>query len=57
MNEYEISDLLISNRILEQQQYALLQSQLEILSGSFEMFMTILFGYLIAAHFIGAKLS
>jgi hypothetical protein len=57
MTEYEVADLAFSKTMELQGLGALFQAQLDSAGGIIQQFMTVLFGYLVAAHFIGADLS
>ncbi len=50
MTQYETADL-------APQQYALLQAQQAVIAGSLERIMFSIFGYMVAAHFIGRSMS
>ena len=57
MTEYEVADLVFSRTMEVQGLGALFQAQLDSSGELIQQFMTVLFGYLVAAHFIGADLS
>ena len=57
MTEYELVDLALSTQALFYQQGQVAQTHAELLMGGLQNFMTILFGYLFVAYFIGAKLT
>ena len=57
MTEYEIADLAVSTQGLFWQQVQALQGSFQNVLTIVERFMTVLFGYLIVAYFIGAKLT
>lgn len=57
MTEYEVADLAFSRTMQVQGLGALFQAQLDAAGDIIQQFMTVLFGYLVAAHFIGANLS
>jgi len=57
MTEYEIADLAVSTQELFWQQAQTLQGTLEQAFNALEYFGTLLFGYLMVAYFIGAKLT
>lgn len=57
MTEYEVADLAFSRTMEVHSLGALFQAQLDSTSDVIQQFMTVLFGYLVAAHFIGADLS
>ena len=57
MTEYEIADLAASTQAIFWQQWQVAQGSFENMLSIMERLITVLFGYLIVAHFIGAKLS
>jgi hypothetical protein len=57
MTEYEIADLAVSTQELFWQEWQAAQGTFELVLDLSERFMTVLFGYLIVAYFIGAKLT
>ena len=57
MTEYEIADLAVSTQAIFWQQWQVAQGAFENMLSILERFITVLFGYLIVAYFIGAKLS
>ena len=57
MTEYEVADFAFSRTMQVQGLGALFQAQLDAAGDIIQQFMTVLFGYLVAAHFIGANLS
>jgi hypothetical protein len=57
MTEYEIADLAASKATQLQGLVSLIQVQLASLTEGVQQFMTILFAYLAAAHFVGARMD
>ena len=57
MTEYEIADLAASRVFEIQGQVSLFQVQIAIVADGIQQFMSILFGYIAAAYFIGANLG
>jgi hypothetical protein len=57
MTEYEIADLAVSTQELFWQEWQAAQGTFQLVLDLSERFMTVLFGYLIVAYFIGAKLT
>lgn len=57
MTEYEIADLAVSTQAIFWQQWELAQGSFTNINIVFDRFGTVLFGYLIVAYFIGAKLT
>ena len=57
MTEYEIADLAMSRQMEIQGLSALFMAQIDSQHDVVQQFMTVLFGFLAAAHFIGSKLS
>jgi hypothetical protein len=57
MTEYEIADLAISNQAYIIDMAASFQEQIASRDALTQQFMTVLFAYLAAAHFIGATLN
>ena len=57
MTEYEIADLAASRAFEIQGQVSLFQVQIAIVADGIQQFMSILFGYIAAAYFIGANLG
>jgi hypothetical protein len=57
MTEYEIAELAMSTQELFWQQMQVAQGFAELAGSFFERYMTVMFGYLIVAHLIGARLT
>ena len=57
MTEYEIADLAVSKVMQIQGLGGLFQGQLDTVGSLVQQFMTVLFAFLAAAHFIGGSLS
>jgi hypothetical protein len=57
MTEYEIADLAVSTQAIFWQQWQVAQGAFQNMLTIMERLITVLFGYLLVAHFIGAKLS
>jgi hypothetical protein len=57
MTEYEIADLAVSTQELFIQQWQLAQGMGERVFDLMQQFGNLLFGYLIVAYFVGAKLT
>ena len=57
MTEYEIADLAASKIFQIQGQISLLQVQVGTIADGIQQFMTILFGYIAAAYFVGSTLE
>ena len=57
MTEYEIADLAISKAALIQTQVSIVQTSGSTIIENLTLFYTLVFGYLLAAHFIGQKLT
>jgi hypothetical protein len=57
MTEYEIADLALSTQAIFWQQMQVGQGHMERIFDCFQQFGQLLFGYLIVASFIGAKLT
>jgi hypothetical protein len=57
MTEYEIADLAASSASKLQGAVSLLQAALTMMTDIIQQYMAILFGYIVAAYFIGASLT
>ena len=57
MTEYEIADLAASSAFQLQGQVSLFQTAVTMMTDVVQQFMGLLFGFIIAAHFIGASLG
>ena len=57
MTEYEIADLAASSAFKLQGQVSLFQTSITMMTDVVQQFMGLLFGFIIAAHFIGASLG
>ena len=57
MTEYEMADLALSTQAIFWQQIEVGQGHMERIFDFFQQFGQLLFGYLIVAYFIGAKLT
>jgi hypothetical protein len=57
MTEYEVADLALSTQAIYWQQFQVAQSHMERVFDFFQQFGTVLFGYLIVAYLVGAKLT
>ena len=57
MTEYEIADLAASRAFEIQGVWSLLQTQMSMVTDILQQYMSILFGYIVAAYLIGANLS
>jgi hypothetical protein len=57
MTEYEIADLAASSVFELQGQVSLFQTAVSMISDIVQQYMGILFGYIVAAYFIGASLG
>jgi hypothetical protein len=57
MTEYEIADLAASRAFELQGGVSLLQAQIAMIADGIQQYMSILFGYIAAAYFIGANLG
>jgi hypothetical protein len=57
MTEYEIADLAASRAFGIQGQVSLFQAQTAMIADGIQQYMSILFGYIAAAYFIGANLG
>ena len=57
MTEYEIADLAISRQIEIHSLGGLIFSTLALVSDNVTQYMTVLFGYIAAAYFVGSELK
>jgi hypothetical protein len=57
MTEYEIADLAASSAFKLQGQVSLFQTALTMMTDIIQQYMGMLFGYIVAAYFIGASLT
>ena len=57
MTEYEIADLAASKIMQTQGVFSIIQTQLSFYHDGIELFMTILFAFLAAAYFVGARMD
>jgi hypothetical protein len=57
MTEYEIADLAASKAFEVQSAVSLIQTQLTMMTDIIQQYMSLLFAYIVAAHFFGANLS
>ena len=56
MTEYEIADLAVSKAMQLQGAVSQVQVQMGMIGDGIQLFMAVLFGFLAAAYFIGARL-
>jgi hypothetical protein len=57
MTEYEIADLALSTQEGLRQQVGLVQEQASLAISSLSVYFSLIFGYLLAAYFVGANLT